>query len=66
MNLRDLVERRQTMQCKKCETELDLDTMKVTVAAHDPELLDMQIECPCCGARRFNFVRIEDFIGDDE
>lgn len=58
-------ERGLTMKCKKCETELDLDTMKVRVDDCDPEMLDMQIQCPCCGARRFTFVRIDDFIGDD-
>lgn len=47
------------MKCKKCHEDLDNEEVLAEVAAHDPELMDIRLTCPECGAMHNAFVSFE-------
>ena len=44
------------MDCRKCHSKMDIYDVKVEVAAHHENMLDIIITCPKCGLKLNEFV----------
>lgn len=54
------------MVCRKCGTGLSVDDIKVSIADHDEELIDIVITCKECELVINNFVSEAEFVDVDE
>ncbi len=50
------------MECRKCAAEMTIRDVRVEVAAHDSNLLDIIVTCPECGHKVNDFMDVTEAV----